>query len=140
MLRLRIRRDRVPRLVQQCTNQRARPDGPKHLAGRADPYPLRPPEPASHHRHDRRRDERSDDEGVEQEADADRRAELADRPEIAGDHRAHGDGEHHTGGSHHRAGNTHAADESRFQAGSDLFLDPGHQHQVVIRPHRQEHD
>jgi len=23
---------------------------------------------------------------------------------------------------------------------SDLFLDPGHQHQVVIRPHRQEHD
>jgi hypothetical protein len=42
MLRLRIRRDRVPRLVQQCTNQRARPDRPKHLAGRADPYPLRP--------------------------------------------------------------------------------------------------
>ena len=66
MLRLRIRRDRVPRLVQQCTNQRAWPDGPKHQAGRADAYPLRPPEPASHHRHDRRRDERSDDEGVEQ--------------------------------------------------------------------------
>ncbi len=66
VLCLRIRRDRVPRLVQQCTNQRAWPDGPKHQAGRADAYPLRPPEPASHHRHDRRRDERSDDEGVEQ--------------------------------------------------------------------------
>ena len=66
----------MPRLVQQCTNQRARPDGPKHLAGRADPYSLRPPEPASHHRDDRRRDERSDDEGVEQEADAYRRGAV----------------------------------------------------------------
>ena len=65
---------------------------------------------------------------------------MADRPEIAGDHRAHGGGEHHTGGSHHRTGHTHATDESRFQAGPDLLLDPGYQHQVVIGPHRQEHD
>ena len=56
---------------QHGTNQRTRSLRPKHVAGRARTDYLRPPEPTSEQRGDRRCHERAHDQGVEQQAQAD---------------------------------------------------------------------
>ncbi len=77
---------------------------------------LRPPEPPSHHRGDRRRHERPDDQRVEQQADSDRGAHLSSDDEVADHHRHHGEREHQTGRRHHGSGARHRPDDAGLDA------------------------
>ena len=108
--------------------------------GRPGAHPDRPPEPAAQQRRDGRRHERPHDQGVEQQAQTDGGAHLADHSHVTDHHGRHREGEHQPGVRHDFAGAAHGSDDARIQAGVYLLFEPGDQQQVVVRPHGQQHD
>src|ERR1700722_2211626 len=115
-----------PSLViqQQGTYQRTGPGRPKHLTGGARAHSLRPPEPASQQRGDGRHHERTHDQRVEQQTEANGGTDLTENAQVADYHGPHGEGEHQARGCHDLAGAAHCTDDARVYTGGYFLFHP----------------
>jgi hypothetical protein len=107
---------------------------------RSDAHVLWPPEPPSEKRRDGRHHQRSHDEGVEQQTQTDRRADLTDHRQFTDCHGHHREGEHQARRCHHRPGTAHGTDDAGVEARVYLLLEARHQQQVVVGAHRKQDD
>src|SRR5271163_1988334 len=91
---------------------------------RALPDPLRPPEPLAQQRSNGRRHQRPDDQRVEEQAEADGGADLADDRQVADRHCHHREGEDESRRRDYRTRAAHGSDDAGVQPGVDLLLEP----------------
>ena len=86
-----------------------------------------------------RHQQRADDEGVEQDAEADQERELAEQHEREDGEGAEGRGQHQPGAGDHAAGDRQRAQDAVLRAvDRGLLAGPGHQEDVVVDPQRDE--